>query len=129
MTDRYLPDKAIDLIDEACSAKSMTYNQSEDEVHKIKEDMEKLQKEIDGFVTAQQFLKAFKAKEKLDSLELKIKEKKARRTIPREERLHIMSVDIQRIVNQITGIPSKNLQMEDVKKLQGLEQELTKRII
>jgi len=37
ITDRYLPDKAIDLIDEACSLKSMTYNFDEEEIKKIKE--------------------------------------------------------------------------------------------
>lgn len=47
MTDRFLPDKAIDLIDEACSAKSMTYSVDTTEVEAIREDMQKIQKEIE----------------------------------------------------------------------------------
>ena len=89
ITDRYLPDKAIDLIDEACSAKSMKYNTDNDEVKTIRLEIEKLQKDIEGFVLSQQYHKAIKAKEKQNELEKKIQEKKAKKTIPRAKRLHI----------------------------------------
>ena len=55
ITDRFLPDKAIDLLDEACSAKSMTYNFVSEEVQDIKEKIEKLQKEINDMMMSQQY--------------------------------------------------------------------------
>jgi ATP-dependent Clp protease ATP-binding subunit ClpC len=76
MTDRYLPDKAIDLIDEACSSKSMKYNYSEDNIKEYKLEIEKLQKEIESFVISQQYHKAIIAKEKQKEIEAKIREKK-----------------------------------------------------
>ncbi len=129
ITDRYLPDKAIDLIDEACSAKSMTYNYDEDETRALREEIEKLQKSIDDFVMSQQYHKAIKAKEEQNELEKKIRERRAKKTIPREKRLHIGAEDIQHIVEQITGIPCKNLRIRDDEKLRSLETNLKKRII
>ena len=120
VTDRYLPDKAIDLIDEACSAKSMKYNFDESELKTVKEDIEKLQKDIEGFIMSQQYHKALIAKDKREELEKKIAEKKAKKTIPRAKRLHISGDDIRKIVHQITGVPVENLRTEDTKKLTAL---------
>jgi len=57
VTDRFLPDKAIDLLDEACSAKSMTYNAGSDELAEIKEQIQKLQQEMTDMIQAQQYQK------------------------------------------------------------------------
>lgn len=102
VTDRYLPDKAIDLIDEACSAKSMKYNGAESEAKGLKQEIEKLQKEIESYVLSGQYHKAIKIKEKQNDLEKKIQEKKAKKVIPRSKRLHITSDDIQKIIERIT---------------------------
>lgn len=129
VTDRYLPDKAIDLIDEACSAKSMKYNFDEEEMKSTKEEIEKLQKDIENFVISQQYHKAIKAKEKQAELEKKIAEKKAKRTVPREKRLHITGEDVRKIVHQITGVPVENLRTEEVEKITRLGSRLKERIV
>ena len=129
ITDRYLPDKAIDLVDEACSAKSMKYNAPETEVKALKQEIEKLQKEIEDYVLSGQYHKAIKIKEKQNDLEKKIQEKKAKKVIPRAKRLHITSDDIQKIIEGVTGIPAKNIATEDMKKLQSLEKSLQRHII
>lgn len=129
ITDRFLPDKAIDLIDEACSAKSMKYNSNEEEVEEIRTQIERLQKDIEGYLLSEQYHKALKSKEKMHDLESKIADKKAKKVIPREKRLHITSEDVQRIVHQITGIPMKNIRMQNREKLKSLEKNLKKRII
>ena len=121
VTERFLPDKAIDLIDEACSAKSMTYVHAEDEIKALKLEAEKLQKNIQDFVTSQQYHKASRTKDQLIEIETQIREKRQKITIPREKRLHITSADIQKVVHQITGVPMKTLSAEDIKKLQDLE--------
>jgi ATP-dependent Clp protease ATP-binding subunit ClpC len=121
MTDRFLPDKAIDLIDEACSSKSMKYNYDEDGILEIKLEIEKIQKNIDDYVISQQYHKAMLAKEKQKDLEKKIREKKIKTNIPKSKRLKIKRDDIQKIVNQVTGIPLQNLTIEDLDKLKKLE--------
>lgn len=129
MTDRFLPDKAIDLIDEACSAKSMTYVHAEDEIKTLKLEAEKLQKDITDFVTSQQYHKASRAKDQLSEIESTIREKRRKITIPREKRHHIHSTDIQKVVHDITGVPMKTLSAEDIKKLQDLEKHMGTKII
>jgi ATP-dependent Clp protease ATP-binding subunit ClpC len=129
MTDKFLPDKAIDLIDEACSAKSMKYNFDEDEIKKIKLEIEKLQKQIEDFVMSQQYHKAMLTKEKQKELEAKIRERKQKKVVPLAKRLHINFEDIERIVHQVTGVPMQNLHMEDLRKLKDLDKRLKSRII
>jgi len=129
ITDRFLPDKAIDLIDEACSAKSMTYVHGEDEIKTLKLEAEKIQKNITDFVTSQQYHKANKAKEQLLEIEDKIREKRKKITIPREKRHIIQIADIQKVIHQITGVPMKTLSDEDIKKLKDLEKQIESKII
>jgi ATP-dependent Clp protease ATP-binding subunit ClpC len=129
ITERFLPDKAIDLIDEACSSKSMTYVHGEDEIKTLKLEAEALQKKITDFVTSQQYHKATKAKEQLSEVEQTIREKRKKITIPREKRHHITSSDIQKVVHQITGVPMKTLSDEDIKKLHDLDSLMGSKII
>ncbi|NCB14429.1 MAG: hypothetical protein EOM78_22845 [Erysipelotrichia bacterium] len=72
ITDRYLPDKAIDLIDEACSLKSMKYNFDEEEIVKLKEKIEDLQKKIEQALINNQYKKAVTMKQQQKELEDKI---------------------------------------------------------
>lgn len=129
VTERFLPDKAIDLIDEACSAKSMTYVHAEDEIKELKIEAEKLQKNIQDFVTSQQYHKASRAKDQLTEIENTIREKRRKITIPRDKRHHIGATDIQKIVHDITGVPMKTLSAEDIKKLKDLENHIGTKIL
>ena len=129
ITERFLPDKAIDLIDEACSAKSMTYTFDTSEVEEIKESIQVLQKDIESLLISQQYQKALTKRKELDKLTEEVQEKKKKRTIPRKNRLHITSADVQRVIHQMTGVPLKNLEKEDLSKLRGLAPILKKRII
>lgn len=129
MTDRFLPDKAIDLVDEACSSKSMKYNYDEWNIKELKLQIEKLQKKIEDYVMAQQYHKAMIAKEKQKELESKIRDKKTKTNIPKSKRLHIKRDDIQKIVNQITWVPLENLTIEDLDRLKMLESDISKNII
>ncbi len=129
ITERFLPDKAIDLIDEACSAKSMTYNFDTSEVEEIKESMQVLQKEIESFLISQQYQKALAKRKELEKLTEEVQEKKKKRVIPRKNRLHITASDIQRVIHQMSGVPLKNLEKEDLSKLRWLSANLKKRII
>ena len=89
ITDRYLPDKAIDLIDEACSLKSMKYNFDEEGIKKLKEENVALQKKIESAVISQQYKKAVTLKQKQTDLEEKILEMKKKFKIPKSKRLSV----------------------------------------
>lgn len=129
ITDRFLPDKAIDLIDEACSAKSMTYNFDSSEVTELKEKMQGIQKEMEEFLMGQQYQKALAKRKLLENLVKEVEEKKKKRTIPKKDRLHITGADIQRVIHQMTGVPLKNLEKEDLSRLKWLDVVLKKRIL
>lgn len=129
ITDRFLPDKAIDLIDEACSAKSMTYQFDTREVEDIKEKMQVVQKDIESFLLSQQYQKALVKRRELEELTVLAEEKRKKRIIPHKNRLHIQATDIQKVIHQTTGVPLKNLEKEDLNRLRNLESTLKKRII
>lgn len=129
ITDRFLPDKAIDLIDEACSTKSMTYNFDTSEVTELKEKAQLIQKEMEDLLISQQYQKALKKRKMIESINIEIDEKKNKRTVPRKDRLHITGSDIQKVIHQISGIPLKNLEKESMAQLRSLDSVLKKRVL
>jgi len=129
ITDRYLPDKAIDLIDEACSLKSMKYNFDEKEIVKLKQQISDLQKKIESAVISQQYKKASTLKEKQAILETKISDLKQKFSIPKEKRLNVWEKDIWKVVNISTWIPIDNFNSNELNKLKRLPINLKKQII
>ena len=129
ITDRFLPDKAIDLLDEACSAKSMTYNFVSSEAQEIKEKIEKLEKESVDMLMSQQYAKGLAKKREQEQLLKELESVKKKHNIPRKDRKKITGTDVQKILHQITGIPLKNLQKEDLTRLKNLDKSLKKHII
>lgn len=129
ITDKQLPDKAIDLIDEACSLKSMKYNFDEGETKKIKENIAKKNKEIESAVIAQQYKKASKLKQEQADLEKQIQEIKEKFTIPKEERFTVNEQDVQKVLSIATWIPVSSLSQDQIKRLQNLPKDIKNEII
>lgn len=129
VTDRYLPDKAIDLIDEACSLKSMTYTWNEEKIIELKEKISKLQKEIETCVMTQQYKKASSLKDKSIKLEKEIQDYKKKFSIPKEKRFKITSKDIQKVLSMTTWIPVMDLEQNEIDKLKKLPKTLQESII
>lgn len=120
ITDRYLPDKAIDLVDEACSLKSMKYNIDEDEITKQKEKLAEIQKKIETAVIGEQYKKASTLKIEQKEIEEKIQKLKQKFSIPKEKRLSVEKEDIQKVLSMATWVPTESLsksEMERVRKL------------
>lgn len=107
----------------------MTYTYNEEDTTELKEKVASIQKEIEGFVMSGQYQKAIQTKKRLEDATLELEAKKKKRIIPRKNRMHITSQDIQKIVHQITGVPRKNLESEDISKLRSLSGTLKKRIL
>ena len=129
VTDKYLPDKAIDLVDEACSLKSMKYNIDEVEIKKIKEKVALIEKEMQQAVIAQSYKKAQELKQKQEKLEKDILNLKQKFTIPKNERFSITDQDIQRVLSMSTGIPVSNLSRDEIEKLKNLPKNIKTKII
>jgi hypothetical protein len=117
ITDRYLPDKAIDLMDEACSLKSMKYNFDENEIKVLKEKIAENNKKIEDLVISQQYKKAFKLKEKQLELEKQISESKQKFQVPKEKRFVVEAFDVQKVLSIATGIPISNLGKDETAKI------------
>lgn len=129
ITDRYLPDKSIDLLDEACATKSMTYNFLSEEAQQVKEKIEKLEKDIGALALSQQYAKAHAKQREQAELTKELEAIKKKKVIPLKDRLKINATDIQKVIHQSTGVPLKNLQSEDLTRLRGLDKSMKKRIL
>lgn len=129
ITDRQLPDKAIDLIDEACSMKSMKYNFDEAEIKKIKEKMAKNAKKIEQAVISQQYKKAVVYKETQAKYEKEIQKLKSKFSIPKEKRFWVKAEDIHKVLSTTTGIPVANLSKTEIDRLKKLPATMKKSII
>jgi len=129
ITDRQLPDKAIDLIDEACSLKSMKYNYDEKEITKIKEKMAKNAKKIEDAVISQQYKKAVVYKETQKKYEWEIQSLKKKFSIPKDKRFWVKQEDIHKVLSITTGIPVSNLSKKEIDRLKKLPAQMKKSII
>ncbi|MBS9775108.1 ATP-dependent Clp protease ATP-binding subunit [Candidatus Gracilibacteria bacterium] len=129
ITDRFLPDKAIDLIDEACSIKSMKYNFDETEIKKIREKLAKIESQIEQAVIAQKYKKASELKTKQMELEEKIAQLKKKFQVPKDKRFSVKKEDVQTVLSIATGIPTQNLGTNSQQKLQTLHKTITQKII
>ncbi len=130
ITDRFLPDKAIDLIDEAASrVRLRSYTEPQD-VKNMENEMKKLHEEMSSAINTQDFERAAKLrdeekriKEKLEREKTQWQEKKARDT------QEVTKEDIAEIVAGWTGIPVRQLNQTEHERLLQLEEILKKRVI
>ena len=130
INDRFLPDKAIDLIDEAASKVRMKAYSEPDNIKKIEEELEKIKHEKEESVHNQDFEKAAilrdkqkSIKERLDTEKEKWQNKKSKAII------NLTEEDIAEVISSWTKIPVKKLTQTENEKLKNLETELHKRVI
>ena len=130
ITDRFLPDKAIDLIDESASQVRMRIFTEPDEMKILEEKIEVIAKEKEEAIYNQDFEKAAKlrdveneAREKYES-EISRWRKRKNRDI-----IEIGEENIAEIISKWTGIPVQKLTEDENEKLKHLEEKLHKRVI
>jgi len=129
VNDRYLPDKAIDLIDEAASLKRI--KDTSIDMSKVKKLQKKLQgiiKKKEECVSRQDYEKAAEYRnEELVVIEDIDKQKKV--NLPRSKRKKITEQDVAKVIAVMTGVPVTKLMKDDVDKLKNLENSLRSRIV
>ncbi len=130
ITDRYLPDKAIDLIDEAGSNVKLKTNTAPPDMRKVEEDLEEIKKEKEAAVKGQNFEQAAKLRDKEQELkqELSDLEKQWEKKQLSDE-AQVTEEDIARIVSDWTGIPVERLTEEETDRLLKMESILHERVV
>jgi ATP-dependent Clp protease ATP-binding subunit ClpC len=130
ITDRQLPDKAIDVIDEASSRTRLMALTPPAELKEIEKELERVRREKDMYLEAQEFEKAASLREKEKILQHR--EEEMKREWERTKGKGVQSVgeeDIEFIVSRWTGIPLAKLEEKESQKLARMEEALHGRII
>ena len=129
ITDRFLPDKAIDVVDEAASKVRMKVFSAAPDVKALEERLSTVKKEKEAAVTSQDFEKAAKLRDEEQALVKEIDDKKAVAKEESDQKLIVTEEDIAAVVAQWTGIPVAKIAEEESETLLHLEDELHKRVI
>ena len=130
INDRYLPDKAIDLIDEAASKVRMSSYTEPDSFKDMKDEIEKLDKEKEEAIRVQDFEKAAKIRDKENAKKKELEDsKKNWETKKSKEVPTLKEEDIANVISSWTGIPVTKVSESENEKLKNLEENLHKRVI
>ena len=129
ITDRFLPDKAIDVVDEAASKVRMKVFSAAPDVKALEDRLNVIKKEKEAAVTSQDFEKAAKLRDEEQALVKEIDDKKAVAKEESDQKLIVTEEDIAAVVAQWTGIPVAKIGEEESETLLHLEDELHKRVI
>ena len=128
--DRHLPDKAIDLIDEAASRMRIRTMTAPPRYRELEEEIEKVRKEKEDAIEAQEFEKAASLRDKERKLSQKKRELEEQwRSDEGEEQPEIGEEEIADVVSMWTGIPVFKLTEAETERLVKMEEELHKRVI
>jgi len=130
ITDRFLPDKAIDLIDEASSKARLAAFTAPPDLKDLEEQIERMAKEKEDAIKMQEFEKAAAIRDKEKALREEFEKTKSEWQQSNQSRTNIVTAEeIADIVASWTGIPVKRLAEEETERLMKLEEELHKRVI
>jgi len=130
LPDRHLPDKAIDILDEAGSAKKIEGSERPAELGELEKQIEDLSKEKETMVESQDFESAALARDKVKELKEKLKEASDfwKKSISSDKK-KVSIEDIEKIVSGMTGIPVEQLDANELAKLLKMEDEIHKSVI
>ncbi len=130
ITDRFLPDKAIDLIDEASSMVKINSYVAPDGLKDLEEKLEELLQEKEEAINTQNFEKAAQIRDKEKQIRKQLEEEKTRwQTEKQNSNLVLRYDDVAKVVSDWTGIPVSRMTVEESEKLLNLEEELHKKVV
>ncbi|MBQ9743063.1 MAG: ATP-dependent Clp protease ATP-binding subunit [Ruminococcus sp.] len=130
IADRYLPDKAIDLIDESASRISLQTHTAPDTVKDTLQRIEDIDKEMSEAVSEQDFERAATLRDEQKTLRSQLeKQKKQWEEDSSNTRAQVTAEDIAKTVSDWSGIPVSELSKEESDRLLALEDELHSRVI
>src|SRR6266852_5569964 len=130
ITGRFLPDKAIDVMDEAGARARINAMTRPPDVKEIEKEIEEIRVEKEAAIKAQDFEKAAalrdkekQTKEKLDTILNKWREERE------EKEVVVTADDMMHIISKVTGVPLQRMEQEETQKLLKMEEELKSKVI
>jgi len=128
--ERFLPDKAIDVIDEAGSRARLSVVTAPSELQDLETEIEEMSREKESAIQAQEFEKAARFRDSEKEMRRKLEEmRKTWNESKQVQETVVSSQDIARVVAAMTGIPVSEVEEEETDKLLRLEDELRKRVV
>lgn len=130
VSDRFLPDKAIDLIDEAASRLRLKTFSAPDNVAEMEEKLAEMEKEKEAAIKTEEFEKAAEIKRAQDALRAQWKEAKKEWENNHENQAQVVTrEEVAEVVSVWTGVPLQSLQEEESQRLLHLEDTLHQSVI
>ncbi len=128
--DRFLPDKAIDVIDEAGSRARLSVVTAPSELTDLEREIEDVAREKESAIQAQEFEKAARYRDREKELRRKLEDIRKNWTETKQAQETVVTAkDISRVVAAMTGIPVSEVEKEETEKLLHLEDALRRRVI
>jgi len=130
ITGRFMPDKAIDIIDEAGALRKLENREQPPEITGLEDEIALLCEEKTAYVSAQDYEHAAEVRDKVRALKSRLEEAHAAwERASRNERPVVTEDDIRKVVTEATGIPVMHLEEHESKKLLQIEDDLKKFVI
>ena len=130
ITDRFLPDKAIDLLDEAAAEVRLRSTVPPVDVKRIEEEIAALEREKEDAVRAEDYEKAAGFKQRIEQLKIELNEQQHGWATNREANApEVTREDIARILEEWTGVPATRIVQEEAERLLNLESVLHERVV
>src|SRR5258708_7795707 len=130
MNDRFFPDKAIDVIDEACARARLSVSTVPSEIHEVEKKLEEVVKEKEAAIRGQEYEKAARLRDREKELRARRNDlKKSWSESKRDQSVQVDEEQIAAVLSIMTGIPVVKLAAEESQKLLRMEDELKKRVV
>lgn len=127
INDRFMPDKAIDLIDETAAHLRVDKGKTSPEIRKLQKELKLVNTQIEEAVDSEDYERAAKAKTRASQINEKLAKQRA--SGKKVKRLTVTSEDLADVVARMTGVPVKKVIRSEAKYLLTLEKELSKYVI
>ncbi|MEK7348627.1 MAG: ATP-dependent Clp protease ATP-binding subunit [Candidatus Eisenbacteria bacterium] len=130
INDRFLPDKAIDVIDEAGACARLSVSAIPTEVRDLEKNVEEVAKEKEAAIQQQEFEKAARLRDKEKELRAKLREhKKSWNEVKHDTQITVDVELISSVISRMTGIPINRIEEKESAKLLRMEEELRKLVV
>ncbi|MEV5985204.1 ATP-dependent Clp protease ATP-binding subunit [Streptomyces sp. NPDC052051] len=129
LTDRHLPDKAIDLIDQAGARVRLRARTKGTDVRAMEREVEQLTRDKDQAVTDEQYEQATQLRDRITELKTRIEQASGDTEADEGQHLMVTAEAVAEVVSRLTGIPVSRLTEEEKKRLLALEEHLRQRVV
>jgi ATP-dependent Clp protease ATP-binding subunit ClpC len=130
ITGRFMPDKAIDILDEAGAMRKLEGGDNPPEIPEIEGEIQQLNDEKNALVSVQDYERAAGIRDRVRNLRLRLESvRDAWERSSRDERMVVNEGDIRRVVAEATGIPLTRLEEQESRRLLKIEEELHKEVV